>query len=336
MSFIIDLRNKNKINTDLSHVWGIFDYLIEKYNYKMENIADIKMESKKDLSKYFLEKYHQNLKNIIIFSHLKYLKLDFEIPNGVNFIWYGDDLHCEDKDKILPKVNKFILSYAYAMNIYHPGIINNKYYFPHSFYFDIDFNENPIKKSLVSGRKNVEFYPKRTLAAYLYEKSKNIYVDYLAPNVSYTIGKNDSNKNKYIFGKKYIEELNKYLICFACDSCGKTPYILAKVFEIMSSGALLLYAIEEKNKKYFEKLGFIDGQHYISCPRNRIKMYIEKYVNPINLQYVNQVRRNGYEFVKKYHSYKNRAELFHKIVNDTAEMEEYSDGVLGTKYLLAK
>jgi len=39
MSFIIDIRDPNKISTDLFHVWGILDYLVKEKSYKIENFT---------------------------------------------------------------------------------------------------------------------------------------------------------------------------------------------------------------------------------------------------------------------------------------------------------
>jgi hypothetical protein len=39
MSFIIDIRDPNKISTDLFHVWGILDYLVKEKSYNNENFT---------------------------------------------------------------------------------------------------------------------------------------------------------------------------------------------------------------------------------------------------------------------------------------------------------
>lgn len=332
MSFIIDIRDPSKISTDLFHVWGILNYLVKEKDYKMENINDISNEDRINLSGYFDKKYNTSLKNIIIFAHLKNLHLDFQKPENTDIIWYGDDIHVPDYKRSFPLIDRFVLSYGYAMHLHHPCVKDNIYYFPHSFYFDIEFNKNPIQKVLVTGRERIEFYPKRQSAIYIASKPHNIFAEYLEVNFKYQIEKEDSS---LIYGEKYIKELNKYLICFACDSCKKTPYILAKVFEILSTGALLLYAIDDNNKTYLHKLGLIDGVHYISCPRNRMKRYMMKYLRKGQRVNVDKIRKNGYDFVRKYHYYKNRAETLHKIVENNENFVTFTDGINGTSYKLA-
>ena len=332
MSLIINIGDPTKISTDLFHVRGILDYLVKEKNYKIENIRNISKEDRINLSSYFDKKYNTTLKNIIIFAHLKYLHLDFQKPENVNIIWYGDDIHVPDYKKSLPLIDKFVLSYGYAMYLHHSYIKENIYYFPHSFYFDIDFNYHPLQKVLVSGRERQKYYPKRQIAINIARIPSNIFADYLEVNFKYQIRSDNSN---FIYGDKYIKELNKYLICFACDSSNVTPYILAKVFEILSSGALLLYAINDKNKNYFNKLGLIDGVHYISCTEKNIKRYMTKYLQKGQRVNVDKIRKNGYDFVRKYHSYKNRSEVFHKIVENDENFRTYTDGINGTTYKLA-
>lgn len=336
MSLIIDIRDPLKVSTDLFHIWGIFDYLVDKYEYKMENINNLSDVDKMDICKFFELKYGINLKTIIIFSHLKRLNFDFVLraDSFVKIVWYGDDLHkCVNNSNLL-KIDKYILSYGYLLNMYYPEIKGNIYYLPHSYYFDINFNDKPINLVLVSGRKSKKYYPKRNIGINLAGKSCNNFVNYLFPTFGYTIDKNSKNIDIYKYGLRYIEELNKYLVCFACDCCKETPYILAKVFEILSSGALLLYAIEDRNKKYFDKLGFIDGEHYISCPKDKIKEYMKKCLLFKERDEIDRVRRNGYNFVREYHNYKNRAEVINMIVNGKDNLCEYDDGINGTRYYL--
>lgn len=332
MSFIIDIRDPNKISTDLFHVWGILDYLVKEEDYKMENINDISNEDRINLSDYFDKKYNTTLKNIIIFAHLKNLHLDFQKPENTDIIWYGDDIHVPDYKRSFPLIDRFVLSYGYAMHLHHSCVKDNIYYFPHSFYFDIEFNKSPIQKVLVSGRERKKFYPKRQIGIYIARKNNSTLANYLDVNFGYQIDNEDSN---LIYGEKYIKELNKYLICFACDSCKLTPYILAKVFEILSSGALLMYAIEDRNKPYLDKLGLVDGVHYISCSKYRLSEQMTKYLGMNERENINRIRKNGYDFVRKYHNYKNRAEAFHKIVEKNENFTTYTDGINGTSYKLA-
>lgn len=332
MNLIVDLRDPERIQTDLHHVWFIFKYLVEKYKYKIINIKrddnftkGIRLFQKKNKKK--------KLKNIIIFSHLKYLTFDLDIK-GVNIIWYGDDLHAPDSNNILSKINKYVLSYGYSFNKYHPSIRDNIYFFPHSASYEIEFNKNPIEKVLVSGRYKKGFYPKRKIAIDLAKKDELDYVEYFCPDFLYSIPKNEY-KDTSICSSEFVKKLNQYLVCFTCDMSEKTPYILAKVFEIMSAGSLLLYAIEDDNKKYFEKLGFIDGRHYISCKSDNIEKMMKLCLSDDLRDNIDQIRYRAYKYVRKYHTYINRAEALNKIVRGEDNFKKFDDGIDGTNYSLA-
>jgi len=331
MSLIIDIRNDDKIPTNHFDVREIFSYLSQNYNYKTISIHNL-TEYKDNVDDFFFNKYNEKLRNIIIFSHLKYLSLNFNVSDDVQLILYGEDMHTIKNRNLLPRFNKIILSSGYCLSKYHNISSNNIYYFPHSACFDIEFNDDPLTKILVSGRNNKTIYPKRYIAFTLSKEHDNI--DYLHVNFYYRMPK-ETDLSTYSCGVNYIKKLNEYLVCFSCDANKDRPYILTKNFEILSSGALLLLAIDTQNKKYFEQLGFIDGVHYISCQTDNIKKMIEYCLDDDNRKIVNEIRKNGYEFVRKNHMYNNRAELFNKIIEENIDLKEYSDGIDGTAYKLA-
>jgi hypothetical protein len=332
MNLIVDIRDPKYIQTDLHHVWFIFKYLVENYGYEIINIK--KNDNFTKRIKLFQRKNKKSkLKNIIIFSHLKYLNFVLDIKD-VNIIWYGDDLHKPNSINILNKISKYILSYGYAFNKYQPSIQDNIYFFPHSASYEIEFNENPIEKVLVSGRYKKGFYPKRKIAIDLVEKGKLDCVEYFCPDFLYLIPQKEY-KETDVCSSEFVKKLNEYLVCFTCDMSEKTPYILAKVFEIMSAGSLLLYAIEDENKKYFEKLGFIDGRHYISCKSDNIEKMMKLCLSDDLRDNIDQIRYRAYKYVRKYHTYINRAEALNKIVMGEDNFKKFDDGIDGTNYSLA-
>jgi hypothetical protein len=224
----------------------------------------------------------------------------------------------------LNKVSRVFSSYGYCFHKYY-DTKTPIYYFPHCAAFDVSFNENPKTQVLVTGRLNKNIYPFRDYAWYLSKKNTNIH--YLPVNTRYTINVHDDN---LIYGQKYIDNLSQYLACFTCDASENRPYIVAKHFEILSSGSLLL-AGNINTKKYFEKLGFRDGIHYIAIePSNFLEMV--KYItDPKNLEKINEIRKNGYQFVKEYHHYKNRIEYLKKIFNEE-EIGCNDDGINNSVY----
>lgn len=262
-------------------------------------------------------------------------------------IKFNDFIIKNDKLKLIKNVNIFLIltggihgnysqlkfkyniisTYSYGMNLYTNNY-NDNYWMPHMLRYNVKYNNDPINKVLVSGATNIKIYPNRHI---MIEKSK------LNSNIVYTkrpwVEKNNIGEND-LFGENYIKLLSNYLICFTDDLVDNRPYIVAKFFEIMSSGALLL-TTNKITKKYFEKLGFIDGIHYISTTIEEIDEKIEYLLNKENRKLVDEIRTNGYNEVYKYHTIQHRAKQLDDILNNRLEkFILYDDGVRDTKYYM--
>ena len=195
---------------------------------------------------------------------------------------------------------------------YYPKYNYNLHWLPHSIrYNDIEFNENPINKILITGRLNKRVYPNRQIIYDLSKKYK--YIKYLKPNIGYRIKKNDLN-DKMIFGRKFMKVISNYLCGFTCDLIESRPYLVAKHFEIMGSGALLL-ACNVNTKKQFEKLGFEDMKDYISCTPDNMFEKIQFIIDSKNLSLINKIRKNGYLKTIKNHNYEIRTKFLNDIIN---------------------
>jgi hypothetical protein len=130
----------------------------------------------------------------------------------------------------------------------------------------VEFNDKPINnKILLSGTKTKE-YPARKKLNHISGYNNNI----------------DVLTNGIYLGHNYIKYLNSYLCCFTCCANKSLPYIIGKFFEIPSSGSLL-FAYDEFVKSELVKLGFIDGENYISCTLNNMEEKIAYIINPDNL-----------------------------------------------------
>lgn len=220
-----------------------------------------------------------------------------------------------------------ISTYSYALNIYFDNY-NDNYWMPHMLRYNVKYNNNPINKVLVTGATNIEVYPNRHI---MIEKSK------LNSNIVYTkrpwVEKNNIGEND-LFGENYIKLLSNYLICYTDELNDNRPYLVAKFFEIMSSGALLL-TTNKITKKYFHRLGFIDGIHYISTTIEDIDKKIEYLLNEKNRKLVDEIRTNGYNEVYKYHTIEHRTKQLDDILNNRMEkFTLYNDGVRDTKYYM--
>jgi hypothetical protein len=160
--------------------------------------------------------------------------------------------------------------------------------------YKINFNTNVINKILISGEIN-GWYPIRQYLVSL--NNKNIDVLSIVDNIR---------------EEAYLNYLNNYLCCFTCCASKDTPYIVGKFFEIPFTGSLLL-AYDEYVKEPLKELGFIDEINYISCTKNNIIEKIEWICDEKNIDKINEIRLNGYNFVRKYHTNHNRFELLKKL-----------------------
>mgnify|MGYP003978873133 CR=1 FL=1 len=284
-----------------------------------------------------LEDRYFNCKNLLISCYKDLLKFnDFIMNNNklnliknVNiFLFRMGSIH-ESCIDLKFKYN-IISTYSYALNIYFNNY-NNNYWVPYMLRYNVKYNNNPINKVLVTGAKNKKVYPNRHI---MMEKSL-INSNIIYTKRPYLFDANNIDENN-LFGINYIKLLSNYLICFTDESNDNRPYLVAKFFEIMSSGALLL-TTNKITKKYFQKLGFIDGIHYISTTIEDIDEKIDYLLNEKNRKLIDEIRTNGYNEVYKYHTIEHRTKQLDDILNNrTEKFTLYDDGIRDTKYYMYK
>lgn len=308
---IIIVDNRWEMYTTKRHIFDMFDYLVvNKFFHKME-ITEIIGKTEEEVDKLFTKIYGKLPDNLVIFL-TKFISLSvLNIPKNIKINVIIENIHQKEDDRrdVIASLKKCTRIFAIMGHVfsrfYDPSEIGNVpiYWFPHSARFITPFNQNPVNKILVSGRLNKQIYPFRY---FMYKMSKKYtFVEYLPVNVSYRIKVDDPS---YIYGRRYVEYLNKYLACFTCEANKDRPYILAKNFEILGSGALLV-AGNPISKKHFAELGFIDGVHYISVTMENVLEKIRYILDPNNREEIDQIRWNGYELVKLRHTYIHRGEF---------------------------
>lgn len=158
----------------------------------------------------------------------------------------------------------------------------------------IKFNNEPIKKILISGNLHKTSYPERR---YL----KNLNNNYIEV---YKYNNNDIKDND---DNHYSKKLNEYLCCFTSSvyvvniKQGKiqnTHIVLLKNFEILASGSLLL--VPDCEEEYLKKIGLVKGEHYLTLNfnynNNDIISQINDLMNENNISNINKIRYNGYTY----------------------------------------
>lgn len=246
-----------------------------------------------------------------LYTNLHFLKRNTK-KHRIKICWYFDDLHAniKNKIKILSYIDVILNSYEYFIRSYYPIAHHKKtYWFPHyvneNLLSEINFNKNPTNKILVSGNPAIQFYPARSK---IYEfTSKYDCIEILGhPGYKTTQYHN-------ICGENYYKHLNNYLCCFTCCAIPKRPYIVAKFFEIISTGSLLL-AFDIHVKEELKQLGFIEDVNYISCNMENMEEKIKFITNRDNKEKIDTIRHNGF-VLSKQHYLKERVKKFTEYIS---------------------
>ncbi|MDB4507500.1 hypothetical protein N9064_01260 [bacterium] len=225
---------------------------------------------------------------------------------NIKTYWYIDDIHNNTKNraKLFNYFDLILNSYAYCFNMFYGRHIKT-YWFPHyvneKLLNDISYNENPTEKIFLSGQVTENIYPARHKALLLAKNNDKI--DCIGHP-----GYNDRNKHIYC-GSKYYSLINTYLAAFTCCAKKDRPYIVAKFFEFIASGTLLI-AYDEHVKQELNKLGFIDKVNYISCTLENMQQVFDYVLDPCNRKEIDTIRRNGFELSKQNAYLCNRVKSF--------------------------
>ena len=247
---------------------------------------------------------YRNIDDLIIHKWIKCISLDdlhkdkHREPRFESIILKNFDYVVITYPNVFPKFFKTI---SPNKIISCPHSINNK--------FITVFNGNPVNQVLLSGCLTKKYYPFRYRVYELSQIKINAktrkYPIALLKNLSYV----KANHNNY--GYNYLKYLNKYLACITSSSTEKLPYVIAKFFEIPASGSLLL-AEDKYIKEPLHELGFIDGENYLSVNFDNLEERLFFVTNPSNREYIDKIRRNGYEFVWNNHTLMHRVKAIHE------------------------
>lgn len=270
---------------------------LTQYGWKLMDVDDIDVEE---------IKRHKSIVLCVTYDEfdLRLLKCD-----NILLIYKIDDLYPfkKPRENALNACDMVIGAYYYLFNtpkvkkMYKNITSIPGFWVPYSavnkFYEDIEFNENPIEKVLISGFVN-RVYPFREFM-----------VDHDDDRIEILKHPGYQESAHNITNKNYYKRLNKYL-CGFCDS-SKFHYVLLKVFEISSVGSLLL--VDDKIKKPLKELGFKDKVNCIMCNKGNVFSKIDWIFNPDNRNKVDKIRRAGMKLTRKKHNTEERSLMFNDI-----------------------
>lgn len=167
-----------------------------------------------------------------------------------------------------------------------------------------DYGQQRDIDLLLMGSLNRRIYPLRHLMRNTYLKREG-FVYHKHP------GYGNFNDQSPIAGN-FAKEINRAKIFLTCDSIHKYP--LRKYFEVPACNTLLIASPNED----LRDLGFKTEQNYVSVSEHDFQDKVEFYLRPENESIRNQIARQGYEFIHKYHSTAVRAkqliQMIHEIV----------------------
>ncbi len=164
-------------------------------------------------------------------------------------------------------------------------------------YFGLPFNEKPVLKCTLAGKLDDRY----ALRKYIFKKCGKQIMYYPHP------GYGEIDPNKYPIGDAFAKELNKY-ICGVCPNKINTCHVLEKHIIIPAAGSLLL----TERTPDFDRLGMVDGQHYISITKENIIETINSVLQ--NPNKYRTIRFDGREYIKQNHTINNRMQVLKQIL----------------------
>lgn len=298
------------------HLYDLHDFFIKNYNYKTINFD---MLFKEEINEYLINMYEDLPENLLMIGHISRI-LRIKLSRKVKISVMIDDLHYkgrlkENVGRAFKRVDKIFATYGYCFYTFFNKLSVNcyskVYFMPHSARYKINYNENPKRKILLTGALTESQYPNRMKMYNISQKEEDVIYMKKIGGYRCSLG---SNLEKLTTGAKYIKKLGEYICCFTDDASVSRPYIVAKHFEILSSGSLLL-SCNPHTKKWFEKLGIKDGIHYISCTPENMNSKVINILNPENVDKINKIREEGYKLCLRHHMYENRGERIKNLIN---------------------
>jgi hypothetical protein len=223
---------------------------------------------------------------------------------------FADDLHSWDAGMKQRRRNAYLMcdvvlsTYAYAIEEYFPSLsrVKKVVWVPHAASpdFMLGFNGRPENAVLLSGAVS-HHYPLRLRLKALHDGGA--YATAYHPHPGYRCGYDHGSDESV--GRGYARTINRYRAAFT--DAPKYRYVVAKYFEIPATGALLL--ADSSVGGPFERLGFVDGEHYVSVSGADLEEKIAYVLDERNHAALDRVRRAGQRLVWAKHKTGDRARV---------------------------
>ena len=254
----------------------------------------------------FIEKYGKEPDFIIGYEVFLFPK------NKSKKILITEDLHLrslEIYDKLFSEVDFVLPRFNIINNLFNNKFDNKIIDFPlycNNLFLTDKINFESKKKIVMYGNINGEqYWLRRKWFNYLNNKHKEIF-NFIHGNTIYT-----SNEIKnYSFGLV----VGYTPLSFEDKNKKENGYVVAKYFEVLGSGLLLLADTTDMIEN-FQKYGFKDNINYINVNFKNIDDKINIIFDPNNKKKIEEIRQNGYKLVKEKHLIENRIDTLKTIIS---------------------
>jgi hypothetical protein len=226
----------------------------------------------------------------------------------------ADDLHWLNEAARWSKLLAYLLcdvvisTYAYRFDELYPEASRLKrvVWSPHSASVDflLPFNEAAENAVFLSGAVNSAYPLRQMLWALTGPEGDRVVRQ---PHPGYHCGYD--HRRAAAVGPGYARILNRYRTSFTDGTI--YLYTVAKVFEIPATGALLL--VDSALRAPMQRLGFVDGEHYLSASAEDLVERIRYVLDESNHPRLDAIRRNGQALVWDRHKTSDRARLIDEV-----------------------
>lgn len=256
----------------------------------------------------------------LLLEHTKYFQ-DLRALGTLILVW-NDDLHYYDqfdptvlRDKVFKRADVLVGTYTYQMDDYFAsvtrgGIVQPRdmpltVWLPHSSGPDFtrfSFNDDPINKFLLAGARGSNWYPLRHWLGRYQESHKSV-MDVYQHSGYYPTDNQSEIFAAYL--RAYRAGITTTLLF---------QYVIAKIFEIPSTGALLV--VNRDVTQLLKALGMNEMEHYVGFDRTDPETAMHWVVDPDNRAQVDRIRRAGMQLVRAKHMVTHRAKALDLFVTE--------------------
>ena len=233
--------------------------------------------------------------------------------HGTQIICWFDDVVRKTKmleppffsQGLLLSMSQLLLpTYEYVVNIRMPDAAHvPRVWMPHSTtsQFLLPFNTDPVYTILLAGTIDPDVYPMRSFIFDKMNHGDERFEHYQSPG--YFPGKSSQHANSF------ASAINDHVACIIDASTNQ--FVVAKVFEVMATGSLLL--VTDDILYPLIELGLHHGKHFISYNITTLDSIVDWVLLPENKLLVEDIRRRGQDLVRNNHLTTHRADCIHAV-----------------------